>query len=189
MGVADSPDLANLYGWYFEKEANIMTDERVAFYGRYIDDCFAIVRHKNSDSAERYIADKIKFDGCQILWESSPNRCNFLDATFYFNEFSTKVEWRPYRKAKNHLERIPWISHHPQDVKRGTFIGELSRLAVLSSTLSVYVESVQELVALYRKRGYPDDLLEIGSGNTCQNVGKRGLLRTTHRVLAVKFWS
>ena len=77
MGVADSPDLANLYGWYFEKEANIMTDERVAFYGRYIDDCFAIVRHKNSDSAERYIADKIKFDGCQILWESSPTGVTF----------------------------------------------------------------------------------------------------------------
>ena len=159
MGVADSPDLANLYGCHFEAKAGIMTDERVAFYGRYIDDCFSIVRAKSSDEAERYIDSKIRFDGCQILWDSSPLRCNFLDATFYFNERGTKLEWRPYRKGKNHLERIPWISHHPLDVKRGTFTGEMSRLATLSSTYSVYLESVHDLVCLYVKRGYPQDLI------------------------------
>ena len=55
----------------------------------------------------------------------------------------------PYRKAGNYQERVPWISHHPLDVKRGTFIGEMSRLATLSITLSVYKDAIRGLVALY----------------------------------------
>ena len=159
MGVADSPDLANLYGCHFEQAVGIIDHEDVAFYGRYIDDCFAIVKAKSRNEAMSLLETNVRFDGCQILWESSDVRCNFLDATFYFNELGTQIHWRPYRKQKNHLERIPWISHHPLDVKRGTFIGEMSRLATLSSTLAVYVESVRDLVSLYVKRGYPEELV------------------------------
>ncbi|OJT03966.1 hypothetical protein TRAPUB_5352 [Trametes pubescens] len=57
------------------------------------------------------------------------------------------------------MERIPWISHHPLDVKRGTFSGELSRLATISSTLPVYVEAAKDLVSLYVHRGYPQDIV------------------------------
>jgi hypothetical protein len=63
----------------------------------------------------------------------------------------------PYRKAGNHQERIPWISSHPYDVKRGTFLGEMSRLAVLSSLLEHYTEALKGLVSLYIHRGYPAD--------------------------------
>jgi hypothetical protein len=43
MGVADSPDLANLYGWFCEKRDGLMLDSHIAFYGRYINDCIGIV--------------------------------------------------------------------------------------------------------------------------------------------------
>jgi hypothetical protein len=65
----------------------------------------------------------------------------------------------PYRKAGNHQERIPWISAHPLDVKRGTFLGEMSRLAVLSSTMETYLEALRDLISLYIHRGYPADLV------------------------------
>jgi hypothetical protein len=65
----------------------------------------------------------------------------------------------PYRKANNHLERTPWLSHHPLDVKRGTFLGELSRLAVLSSLETSYHDAVNFLIGLYIVRGYPSDLV------------------------------
>ena len=157
MGVAESPDVANLFGCHFEEKVNVMADERIPFYGRYIDDCFSIVRAQSCESARQYMADKIQFDGCQILWDASDLRCNFLDATFYW-EANGDLAGRPYRKQNNHMERIPWISHHPLDVKRGTFTGEMSRLATLSSTFPVYMESVKALVSLYCKRGYPEDL-------------------------------
>ena len=61
----------------------------------------------------------------------------------------------PYCKIGNHQERIPWISAHPYDVKRGTFLGEMSRLATLSSKLDHYLAAMRGLVTLYICRGYP----------------------------------
>jgi hypothetical protein len=55
----------------------------------------------------------------------------------------------------NHQERIPWISAHPYDVKRGTFLGEMSRLATLCSQYSDYLVALEGLVSLYIRRGYP----------------------------------
>jgi len=75
----------------------------------------------------------------------------------YKDQYSV-LQHMPYRKSRSHMERIPWASHHPLDVKRGTFIGEMSRLATLSSTTSVYHDAIDNLVSLYVKRGYPFDL-------------------------------
>ncbi|KAJ2983865.1 hypothetical protein NUW54_g10588 [Trametes sanguinea] len=154
MGVPESPDLANLYGWYFENKANILADPLIGFYGRYIDDCFGIVAAPSGDAARQYMSQKVIFDGCQITWEVGSLRCNFLDATFYFDTMAN-LQWKPYRKPNNHMERIPWISGHPYDVKRGTFIGEMSRLATLSSQFTSYLDSIRDLVGLYVRRGYP----------------------------------
>jgi hypothetical protein len=65
----------------------------------------------------------------------------------------------PYRKARSHQERIPWASSHPTDVKRGTFIGEMSRLATLSSLNTTYIRVLESLKLLYVKRGYPEKLV------------------------------
>ena len=161
MGVPESPDLANLYGWHFEKNAGVLTDRRIAFYGRYIDDCFAIVAASSGTDATQYMNNKLSFDGCEIKWETGALRAVFLDATFHLEDDhkGQNLHWEPYRKPGNHMERIPWISGHPRDVKRGTFIGEMSRLAVLSSKFTTYLEAIKGLVALYVKRGYPRDLV------------------------------
>jgi hypothetical protein len=80
----------------------------------------------------------------------------FLDLWIYINPADpSKIHFKPYRKANNHRERLPYISHHPQDVKRGVFIGELSRLAALSSSVDHYRDAVKDLVSLYIARGYP----------------------------------
>ena len=157
MGVADSPDLANLFGAYFEERSQILADDNIAFYGRYIDDCFSIVYADNEDEALDLLRNKIKFDGCVIEWAVSANGCQFLDAFIY--KSIAKLEWRPYVKSGNNRERIPWVSHHPLDVKRGVYIGELSRLAVLCSNLDNYIGAIKDLNALYLKRGYPLELV------------------------------
>ena len=76
-----------------------------------------------------------------------------------FKDRNGKLQTRTYRKAGNSQERIPWISHHPIDVKKGTFVGEMSRLATLSTEFATYLEALQGLVALYVKRGYPFEVL------------------------------
>jgi len=84
----------------------------------------------------------------------------------------------PYRKNGNHQERLPWISAHPYDVKRGTFLGEMSRLATLSSKLEHYLAAMRGLVALYIRRGYPVD--EVHKW-LYANLSKRWESRLTER--------
>jgi hypothetical protein len=45
-------------------------------------------------------------------------------------------------------------------VKKGTFIGEMSRLATISSLVDTYCEAIYELKCLYFARGYPTALLD-----------------------------
>lgn len=169
MGVADSPDLANLYGYYFERRCKIMNNVNIPFYGRYIDDCLAIVYASSENEARDYIANKVKFDNCTIEWNVSDNHQTFLDMTLYFDHHR-RLQHMPYRKAHNHQERIPWISYHPLDVKRGTFSGEMSRLATLSSTRQHYLDAVKSLAALYIHRGYPENVIRAWLKN---NITKR----------------
>lgn len=158
MGVADSPDLANLYGCWFEENCDIINHPLVPYYGRYIDDCLALVYASSEKEALTILSDKVKFDGCTIEWNASAYAQPFLDMLLYRDELGN-LQHMPYRKMRNHLERIPWTSAHPLDVKRGTFIGEMSRIATLCSTREHYIGSMKDLVALYIKRGYPQNVV------------------------------
>ncbi|KAI5116747.1 hypothetical protein M0805_008137 [Coniferiporia weirii] len=158
MGVAASPDLANLYGWHFEQKNNVHNDPLIPFYGHYIDDCLAMAYADTLEEALALVSNKIKFDGCEITWSASDKYQVFLDMVVY-KDNNNALQYMPYRKVQSHQERIPWISHHPIDVKKGTFIGEMSRMAVLSSKFATYQEAVQSLVALYIRRGYPANLV------------------------------
>jgi len=157
MGVSDSPDLANLYGWWFERNAQIMSHPLIPYYGRFIDDILAIV-YASSEAEARGILNLIKFDGCVIEWNVSESSAPFLDMTLY-RDSDNSLQHMPYRKARSHQERVPWISHHPLDVKRGTYIGEMSRLATLCSKHSHYIDAIRGLCALYIARGYPKNLV------------------------------
>lgn len=157
MGVACSPDLANLFGWYFERNTNILNRPNIPFYGRFIDDCLAFVYAPTLPEAITELENAVQFDGCTIKWNGGTSQ-PFLDMTLYIDRFGD-VEHMPYRKSRSHQERIPWISHHPLDVKRGTFIGEMSRLATLSSLHTHYKDAIDALAGLYIKRGYPSDLV------------------------------
>jgi hypothetical protein len=134
-----------------------MTDPQIPFYGRYIDDVFAIV-YASSEAEAMTIAESISFDGCNIEWNVSNHYATFLDMTIY-RDSQNRVQHMPFRKQRSHQERVPWISHHPLDVKRGTYIGEMSRLATLCSLRSHYVDAINSLCSLYLARGYPKNLV------------------------------
>jgi len=176
MGVSDSPDLANLYGVYFEEKVNIMERPDIPFYGRYIDDCIAIVYASSEEDALHKLS-IIKFDNCVIEWSASHWAQPFLDMKLFIDE-NNNLQHVPYRKARNHMERIPWISHHPLDVKRGTYLGELSRLATLCSQWEYYTDAVSALNGLYIARGYPSDLVYSWSK---KNISERWSKRFSAR--------
>ena len=74
-----------------------------------------------------------------------------------YKDADNTLQHMPYRKNGNHQEHIPWISAHLYDIKCGMFLGEMSRLATLSSKHEHYLAAMQGLVALYIRRGYPAD--------------------------------
>jgi hypothetical protein len=60
MGVADSSDLSNLFGAHFElSEQQMLSSNSVAFYGRYIDDCFGIVYANSENDALMLLCNSI----------------------------------------------------------------------------------------------------------------------------------
>ena len=160
MGVADSPDIANLYGAYFEIiQGQALNNPRVIYYKRYIDDIFAIITAESEQDALDFASNLINFVGCRITWDVSNTMCPFLDVLVFKDPSDPEhIHFTPYRKQHNHLERIPFISHHPIDVKRGTFLGEMSRLAALCSRYEYYQDAMHSLQGLYRARGYPTGL-------------------------------
>lgn len=159
MGVSDSPTLANIHAASYEFSIGKNLGKRkdqVLFYRRYIDDVFCVLLADSEQEARQLLNDGVKIKGCELKWDVSTMSVVFLDLWVYLNPTRPgEIHFKPYRKANNHRERLPYISHHPHDVKKGIFIGELSRLAALSSNIDHYRDAVLDLVSLYIARGYP----------------------------------
>jgi hypothetical protein len=82
MGVVDSPDVANLSGWFFERQSQIFSHPLVPFYRWFIDDIIGIV-YASSETEALTIMNIIKFNGCVIEWSASNHYTPFLDMTIY----------------------------------------------------------------------------------------------------------
>ena len=161
-----------LFAAHFENANGVLNNTQIPFFGRYIDDCLGIVYASSETEAINLLSNLIQYEGCVIEWDASDLSQPFLDMLLFKDEANT-LQWMPYRKARNHLERIPWISAHPYDVKRGTFLGEMSRLAVLSSQFGTYMTALKGLVNLYIKRGYPAQEVRRWLANTQERWNKR----------------
>jgi hypothetical protein len=157
MGIACCPDFADKRGAWFEN-AFVATFPEVLFFGRFIDDVLAVIA---APSEERVleIAAAFVYEGVELVWSVSEWNTPFLDLFVFIDPVTNQVEHKPFRKNLNHMERIPWTSNHPKDVKKGTFIGEMSRLATLCSKPAYYTEAIRDLGVTYIARGYPIDLI------------------------------
>ena len=160
MGIACSPDVAQLYGAYCENTILERPDikAKMPFFGRFLDDLLGIVYADTREEALA-VAREIVYDDVEVEWEASEWHTPFLDLFVYIDPITGQVEHKPYSKPLNHKERIPWASHHPKDVKKGTYIGEMSRLATLCSKPEHYRDAIGDLQNLYISRGYPTALV------------------------------
>ena len=159
MGIACSPDFANLFAASCENSVipNLKA-KGVLYYKRYIDDMFAVVQAESlSDALSKIPSDM--FSPVKLIMSGSEVMQDYLDVTVSINPILYTVETRPYRKSMSHHERVPWVSSHPYDVKKGTYISELSRLAHLSSQKSYYQDAVHDANVIYMARGYPPRIL------------------------------
>jgi hypothetical protein len=152
MGVGSSPDVANLY--VAEYETVFSQSPEVLFFKRYMDDVFVILDLEEGEDA-RHVCDRLSYPNLTLKWATSESSVVFLDMNIWINKPENRVEFSPYSKPLNHYERIPWDSAHPVWMKRGGYMGELSRLASISSSRRIFVDAISRLMTLYAQRGYP----------------------------------
>jgi len=146
MGIHCGPVFANLYLAFYEKHYLEGFD---GLYRRYIDDIFVL--HSNDDVVSKLI----QAPGMDIVWAHSDVGLSFLDVWFHTHEGSSDVCFRPYQKAKNHHQYLPWRSSHPLSVKRGMVKGELIRIANISYRESYFVSWRTTFQSRLIARGWP----------------------------------
>ena len=129
-----------------------------------------VVYANSAEEAINYCKTVVYFTSHTLTWEVSGTSLSFLDMTVYIDPVTGRLEHKPFRKARSHLERIPFVSHHPFDVRKGTFLGEMSRMAVLSSNPENYRSALSDLQSIYIGRGYPVTLVRKW---TKDNIVKR----------------
>jgi hypothetical protein len=154
---------------YFMDQSST-ANKNVAFYGRFIDDGFMILYADSAEDGLSYAKKLVQFGDLTLMWEVSEYSLSFLDMTVYIDQVTGKIEHRPFHKACSYLEQIPFVSHHPLDVRKGTFLGEMSRMAVLSSNSENYIHALEDLQSIYIARGYPSGLIAKW---TKDNITKR----------------
>ena len=159
MGAAGSPDMANMFGLWYEMEwmDKLDSNSDILFFGRYLDDIYSVVLAENPDEASTLLKSIVHYGDVKLLWEPPSDKAVFLDLTTELQ--GDRIYHEPFVKAMSHRERIPWSSAHPKDVKKGTFCSEISRLATLCSDRDVYTSQCNEAVNLYIGRGYPKGLV------------------------------
>ena len=166
MGLAASPDLANIFCGVFENLRSKrdhnghkrlylkqVEDNDVILYVRYMDDTFAIIKASTGEEAIQKCRFIEEFPGLETVWSYSDTACVLLDMRIEL--INHELVWYPYAKAMNHYERLPWGSSHPKWVKKGCFLGELSRLASISSTPVRFETAATEYVGILTARGWP----------------------------------
>ncbi|KDN38065.1 hypothetical protein RSAG8_09750, partial [Rhizoctonia solani AG-8 WAC10335] len=81
MGVAHAPDMANLYGSFYENQIIPTLGKDILYYGRYIDDVFFVVRANNAEAAGN-LCKNLVIGGVKIVWEPPKQYGVFLDDRF-----------------------------------------------------------------------------------------------------------
>lgn len=169
MGISCSPDIANLVA-AAEEETFVSAKAikhnaarygvTVIMYVRYIDDIFMIVKGESEQQVRDFlIATRPLGKDLEVTWSVSDERQVFLDVEVFFYPGELTPRWKPYGKALNLNQRIPWLSAHPKTVKKATFCAKLARLARNSSHLEYYSEAVQRFRDILLARGYPISIL------------------------------
>lgn len=153
MGIHCGPVMANLYMAFYEKYYLSIAPGNL-FYRRYIDDCFAL------HPSDEYVVNQITARGLDLQWEHSGIGLSFLDVWFHTHLGYPEICFRPFEKALNHHQYIPWGSSHPLTVKKGLIKGELSRIRAISYRQSYFLAWKEQFVARLRLRGWPARVLQ-----------------------------
>lgn len=167
IGMHHSPDIANLYA--AEEEISFDTVGGVRLDRRYIDDIFSVIIATSPQEALATVR-RLDYKGLEINWSVTEYSQMYLDMYIKWDSSRHKFSYKPYKKPLNHFERIPANSYHRRYVKKAVILGELGRLARISSSREIYHTAVVELRDIYVSRGYTARLVQNIIDGNCSRL-------------------
>ena len=162
MGAPPAPQIATIY--YATEEANFLPifQDRLIYYGRYLDDVFGIWLHHNDPAidATRWQEFQVAMNSNSgLTWEFSELslKVNFLDLTVNLDQgiITTTL----YEKELNLHLYIPPHSAHAPGLLPGIVFGTLFRIYTLCTTPEDKIQRTKSFYHRLKARGYQDDKL------------------------------
>ena len=157
MGSPCSGTVANLSLARLEKR--VIHRQGILAYVRYIDDLFLLL--EGTEVEVRHILREVS-EACAPLtvkWDISDTHAVYLDVSVTlrvpYGFLTPGFSYRPFRKPGNQQAYLPWSSAHPMHVKKGLVMGETTRLSLLCSEESTFLEEVARFKEALCRRGYP----------------------------------
>jgi hypothetical protein len=163
MGTAVAPTYANLFLAGYEVSALKEFKTALLYYGRFIDDTFAIIQ----GNLDTVLSFQKRFGelhpNMKMEWTQSKFQLPFLDVhvslevdpSVLSRSTLVQVVTRVYQKALNSYLYIPWMSCHSDASKHAWVKGELIRYVRLSSKVEDFKKIRQLFSSRLRARGYP----------------------------------
>lgn len=163
MGTALAPDYANLFLAGYEGPALKEFQRHILYYGRFIDDTFAIVEGNLEDVRNFQKRFGELHPNMKMEWTQSRYKLPFLDVSVslevapgvLYQSTKATIVTRVFQKALNSYLYIPWKSCHSDTSKKSWVKGELIRYVRLSSREEDFKETVKMFSTRLRARGYP----------------------------------
>lgn len=166
MGLACGPVFANIYMAEYEYT---YLQGFTGLYRRYIDDIFVLHRF------DAVVEDLAFVPNLDITWAHSGEGISFLDVWFHVHWGIPDVCYRPFEKALNNKQYLPWASSHPISVKKGLVKGELTRTAAISRHESYFRTWKGTFLSRLRMRGWPVAALRAWSRQVTWHAEGQGL--------------
>lgn len=151
-----SVELANL--WLCTMERPLVTNPKLLFYTRYIDDILGITTTDfdlgQFSSAYNQLHGNLKLEFSQLQ-----DKVEFLDIVISADE-TTKLRFQVHQKALNKYLYIPKFSFHKEHLFSGFIHGELLRYLLRCSLEEDFLDICDKFYLRLLKRGYSESFIE-----------------------------
>lgn len=155
MGSPLSPIIADIVMQELENRALSLLNFNPPFYIRYVDDVVCAIPEGTLDHTLKIfnsIHPRLQFTS-EI---GSENELNFLDVTLHLTDKRLIFDW--YHKPTFSGRYLNYYSHHPACQKRGTVIGLVDRVILLSHP-TFHEKNFSLVIQILTKNNYPLDFI------------------------------
>lgn len=157
MGTACAPNLANMY--LINEELNIVQNDNIFLYKRFIDDGFVVCKDKNT---ALLVLDILKSSGLEFTFNIDAYSAVFLDLEIFKNNLFLNTGllcFKTYHKSMNKFLYLPAFSaHHPSTITSWIF-AEILRLRNTNLLIEDFEFAVTFFMKALINRGYSKKII------------------------------